>query len=136
MLYSAVVKDKQTHETTIIENKEYLTKAAFIADLKGNGYAVNPYKIKESNLFEYILNNTNCENEEWQYINKIPEYGESISDIIWNGMNKNSEKRDIKFKQSIEIRNNNHQQYLQDMGITEKQFQEMVIESKRKKETK
>lgn len=64
MLFKAIVKDKQSKELTIIES-EYPTKQKFIEDLRGNGYSVNPEKVKRSEVFEYIMKNTNCEPWDW-----------------------------------------------------------------------
>ena len=62
-LYSAFVKDGK--RLVVIKNQEYNTKADFIHDLRSNGYKVNPKKVKESVLFEYIINNTNCYSWDW-----------------------------------------------------------------------
>ena len=58
-LYSAFVKDGK--RLISIKNQEYNTKADFIRDLRSNGYKVNPKKVKETTLFEYIINHTNCD---------------------------------------------------------------------------
>ena len=63
-LYSAFVKDGK--RLVAIKNQEYNTKADFIHDLRSNGYSVNPKKIKESKLFEYIINNTDCNSLDWE----------------------------------------------------------------------
>lgn len=68
--YSAVVKDDNW--TVFIRNQEYKNKAEFIRDLRANGYRVNPKKVKESALFDYILNHTNCCPWDWD-LAKIPE---------------------------------------------------------------
>jgi len=95
-IFSAWVKDKETKQQLRID-KEYPTKAKFIYDLKANGYAVNPDKVKISKVFDYILDNTNCTPEEWKYINKIPAYNESISDIINTGIQKTFERQEANF---------------------------------------
>lgn len=69
MLYSAVVKDGG--RLVIIEDQEYPTKMAFIHDLRKNGYAVNPKKVKESKLFNYIMNHTDCYEWDWE-LTEIP----------------------------------------------------------------
>lgn len=68
--YSAFV----TKGTKIIaiKNQEYSSKADFIKDLRANGYKVNPQKVKESAVFEYIVNNTNMYPWDWQNIKKVP----------------------------------------------------------------
>lgn len=65
MLYKAIVKDKQTKELIIIES-EYDKKIDFINDLRGNGYMVNPLKVKKAEVFNYIINNTNCNKWDWE----------------------------------------------------------------------
>jgi hypothetical protein len=65
MLYKAIVTDKQTKQTEIIES-DYNTKKDFINDLRGNGYSVNPLKVKKANVFDYIMNETNCYPWDWK----------------------------------------------------------------------
>lgn len=122
--YSAVVKDKQTKQTILIQNKEYSTKAKFISDLKSNGYAVDPNKVKESEVFEYIMKNTNCEPQEWKYINRIPNENELITDMMETGYKKDKVRSDKRFNKLMEDRNKNHEQFLQDTGMTEEEWQE------------
>ena len=68
--YSAIVKDGI--RTVFIENQEYQTKADFIRDLRHNGYQVNPKKVKPSDVFDYIMNHTNCNSWDWD-IKAVPE---------------------------------------------------------------
>ena len=70
MKYKAIVKDKQTKKLTIIES-DYNCKNDFIHDLRSNGYMVNNKKVKEAKLFDYIINNTNCNKWDWD-IKEIP----------------------------------------------------------------
>lgn len=63
--FKAIVKDKQTKQLVIIES-EHKTKAEFIQDLRSNGYMVNPYKVKVAEVFDYIMNTTNCELWDWK----------------------------------------------------------------------
>ncbi len=71
--YSAIVKDKyDDNKIVIIKYQEYRTKAEFIKDLRFNGYAVNPLKVKESDLFDYIINKTDCYKWDWQ-MKRIPQ---------------------------------------------------------------
>lgn len=67
--YSALVKDGS--RVVIIKNQEYNTKADFIHDLRRNGYKVNQRKVKSSELFDYIINHTNCYPWDWD-IKAIP----------------------------------------------------------------
>lgn len=63
--FKAAVKDKQTGVSSIIEGV-YPTKQAFIFDLRRNGYSVNNYKVKEAKVFDWIMENTNCELWDWK----------------------------------------------------------------------
>lgn len=67
--YSAIVKDG--NRAVLIKNQEYPTKADFIHDLRCNGYKVNPKKVKPSDVFDYIMNNTNCNPLDWD-LTKVP----------------------------------------------------------------
>ena len=68
-LYSALVKDG--NRLVEIKNEEYATKADFINDLRANGYKVNPKKVKSSELFRYIVENTNMYPWDWD-LKEIP----------------------------------------------------------------
>lgn len=68
--YSAVVKDGA--RVVFIKNQEYQRKADFIHDLRANGYKVNPKKAKQADVFEYILNHTNCAPWDWD-LKEIPQ---------------------------------------------------------------
>lgn len=69
--YSAIVKEGT--RIIFIRDQEYPTKAAFIADLRGNGYRVDSVKVKPSDVFNYIVEHTNCNSWDWK-IKKIPEF--------------------------------------------------------------
>lgn len=66
--YSAIVKDGT--RTVIIKDQEYNTKAAFIHDLRCNGYKVNPDKVKPAKVFDYIMTHTNCNPWDWKLTEK------------------------------------------------------------------
>ena len=66
----AVVKDGA--RVVVIKNQEYQRKADFIHDLRANGYKVNPKKVKPADVFEYILNHTNCAPWDWD-LKEIPQ---------------------------------------------------------------
>lgn len=68
--YSAIVKDNE--RTVFIEYQEYRTKAEFINDLRCNGYSVNPLKVKPSDVFDYIINHTNCNSWDWK-LKEVPQ---------------------------------------------------------------
>ena len=64
MKYSALVNDGK--RIVEIKNQEYNTKAEFIHDLRGNGYKVNPKKVKKSAIYDYIVNHTNMYPWDWE----------------------------------------------------------------------
>lgn len=70
-IYKAIVTDKMNRKRVVIES-EHNTKAEFIHDLRKNGYAVNPIKVKTKEVFEYIMNETNCYDWDWKEIKAIP----------------------------------------------------------------
>ena len=61
--YSAIVKDGS--RPVIIKNQAYNSKRDFIHDLRANGYRVNPKKVKPADVFEYIMQHTNCYPWDW-----------------------------------------------------------------------
>ena len=63
--FKAIVKDKQTKQLVIIES-EYETKTEFIQDLRSNGYMVNPYKVKLAEVFDRIMETTDCNWWDWK----------------------------------------------------------------------
>ncbi len=65
MMYKAVVKNKETKKLSFIES-EYSNKSDFIYDLRHNGYMVNPDKVQPTEVFEYIIENTNCHPWDWK----------------------------------------------------------------------
>lgn len=83
MLYKALVTDKETKEKLFIEF-DSPTKKQFIQDLRLNGYSVSDQKVKKSEVYNWILNNTNCQEEDW-YFNEIPkdrnEYWEKVEEF-------------------------------------------------------
>lgn len=70
-MYKAIVTDKMNGRKVVIES-EYSTKTEFIRDLRLNGYAVNPVKVKTKEVFDYIMNYTNCNPFDWKEINEVP----------------------------------------------------------------
>ncbi len=70
VMYKAIVTDKKDGSKVIIES-EYNTKAEFIHDLRANGYAVNPIKVKTKEVFDYIMNHTNCNTWDWKEIKTV-----------------------------------------------------------------
>lgn len=68
-MYSAIVKDG--NQVVVIRNQDYRTKAEFINDLRRNGYKVNPKKVKPADVFEYIMEHTNCNPWDWN-LTEVP----------------------------------------------------------------
>lgn len=68
--YKAIVSDK--FGIRVINCGEYNRKADCINDLRRNGYKVNPKKVKPAELFDYIMNHTNCAPWDWD-LKAIPE---------------------------------------------------------------
>lgn len=60
--FKALVKDGK--RVVVIES-EYDRKSDFIKDLRHNGYKVNPRKVKEKVVFDYICNNTDMHDWDW-----------------------------------------------------------------------
>lgn len=79
--YKAVVKFEGA-ATTI--TGEYRTKKEFIEDLRRNGYQVNDRKVKEAEVFDYIVENTDCSADAW----KITKVGQTEDDIFDARLNK------------------------------------------------
>lgn len=68
--YKAFVKREDG--TMVVIESEYNTKQEFIHDLRCNGYKVNPSKVKESHIFDYIVSHTDCNPWDWS-LRKIPD---------------------------------------------------------------
>lgn len=64
MLFKAMVKN-ENGKLEIIGN-ESKSKTQFIKDLRKNGYKVDPVKVKKAEVFDYILDNTNCNEWDWK----------------------------------------------------------------------
>ena len=70
-MYKAIVTDKADGRKVVIESNAY-SKTDFIHDLRRNGYSVNPAKVKTKEVFDYIMQNTNCNPWDWKEINTVP----------------------------------------------------------------
>lgn len=70
-LYKAFVWDKRNKKYVTIESRED-NKSTFIDSLRKNGYRVNPIKVKEADVFDYIMKHTNCNSWDWKEIKKVP----------------------------------------------------------------
>ena len=64
-VYKALVTDKKTGKKIYIESS-YHTKKMFICDLRGNGYAVDPSRVKNKREFDRIINKTNANEWDWK----------------------------------------------------------------------
>jgi hypothetical protein len=72
--YKALVTNNRTGAIEIIE-MEYSSKANFIKDIRLNGLKVDPMKVKEADIFDFIMNNTNCNKCDWnQTSNEVDWY--------------------------------------------------------------
>lgn len=69
--YKAIVTDKMTGKVTVIESEQN-SKSEFIHDLRRNGYSVNADKVKREDVFDYIMEHTDCYPWDWK-IRKVPE---------------------------------------------------------------
>ena len=74
MKFKAVVTNKETKERKIIE-ADCKSKKQFLEDLRNNGYSVSDRKVKKAEVWNWIINETNCQEEDW-YFNTIPESDE------------------------------------------------------------
>ena len=63
--YKALVFDKESKTLLIVEISQ-TTKKKAIKDLRNNGYRVNEIKVKKEEVFDYIMNNTNCYPWDWE----------------------------------------------------------------------
>jgi len=64
MKFKAIVNSKQDGRQII--EMEYSTKKQFIEDLRSNGYTVNEMKVKTAEVFDYIIDHTNCNEWDWK----------------------------------------------------------------------
>lgn len=60
--FKAIVKDAK--RVVVIEG-EYDRKNDFIKDLRRNGYKVNPRKVKEKEVFDFICDHTDMHDWDW-----------------------------------------------------------------------
>ena len=63
---------KDGKRVVIIRNQDYPNKAAFIRDLRANGYRVDPKKVKPFDVFNYICDHTDMNPWDWD-LKKVPE---------------------------------------------------------------
>lgn len=68
--WTASVVDKQTGKRVWL-TQQYATKKEFMDDLKRNGYTYNPNRIKPTDVFYFIVKETNCYLEDWKKYKKI-----------------------------------------------------------------
>lgn len=70
-LFKTGVVDKATGEFVVIEGR-YASKAAFIRELRSNGYRVTEYKVKPADVYDWIVDHTNCNEWDWTETNEVP----------------------------------------------------------------
>ena len=68
--YKGMAIDKETNEPIILE-MEYKTKKDFISDVRSNGYSINELRVKESNVYNYIMDNTNATDDDFRNIKNV-----------------------------------------------------------------
>lgn len=68
--FKTMATDKRTGEKVCIVS-EYPTKTNFIKDIRSNGYRVNPIRVAEEEVYNYIMDNTNATNEDFKRIKTI-----------------------------------------------------------------
>lgn len=95
--YSAIVK--LDGQTKFIENQEYETMKSFISDLRANGFTVNSSKVKLTEVFDYIMNEINCDKLDWLYINTAADVELSkaglLTDKAFKAMDKIAAKHNL-----------------------------------------
>jgi len=64
--FKAIVTDPYDNNKKKIVEISQTTKKAAIRDLRGNGFKVDRSKVKKSEVFDYIMNNTNCNSWDWE----------------------------------------------------------------------
>lgn len=64
--YSASVSDPERRAGRFTITRDYSSKAEFIRDIRGNGFKVNPMRVLETELFNFVIMHTNCEPSDWQ----------------------------------------------------------------------
>ena len=69
--FKTMAFDKKFKVWDIIE-MEYTTKADFIKNLRSNGYRVNPVRVTEVEIYNYIMDNTNATDKDFKTIKKLP----------------------------------------------------------------
>lgn len=80
----------------IITSAENETKLDFIWNLRGNGFKVDTKKVKRVAVYDFIVNETNCEEYLWEimYTEKdIENYKKNDCDFMIRKMNKSTKKR-------------------------------------------
>lgn len=63
--FKTIAKDKKTKEYKVIESTAR-NKKDFICDLRANGYIVTEYKVKEKEVYDWIIENTNANKWDWE----------------------------------------------------------------------
>jgi hypothetical protein len=65
MKYKAFVTDKENGKRLTIA-RDYPTKREFVFDLRRNGYAVDPSRVKTEKEFDRIINTTDAQEWHWK----------------------------------------------------------------------
>lgn len=98
MDYKGIIKDKETGEKIIRTFEGYRDKDEVVQTIRANGYAVDWDHVKPTELFDWIMDHTNCEPIDWK-LTKVPanydEYRSFINkklDQQWDASRKSFQK--------------------------------------------
>ncbi len=69
MKYKCMVKNPYNNSYSILESSKGQTKKAFIKNIRMNGLKVSNHKVKPAIVWDYIMENTNCEKWFWTCLN-------------------------------------------------------------------
>lgn len=79
-MYKAFITDKKTGEKRFMDSDSFDSIKEFKRALRENGYSVS--KIAETELYDFILNHTNCEKRDWDIVSNLYKNGVSFTDIL------------------------------------------------------
>jgi len=99
--FSAFVTDAQTGKKEVVTSL-YRNKSDFIKDLRGNGYKVDANKVKPSDVYNFILDNTDANDQAWKYVNEVLPDGVDVGDYIRTKRDAGFDKASAKRKVQIE----------------------------------
>lgn len=68
--YKTLAYDKKYKVWDVI-TREYETKAEFVKELRANGYKVNPLRVAEEKVWDYIMDHTDATDIDFKTIKSI-----------------------------------------------------------------